>query len=163
MQRVNEWIGPRKRMRQHRLNCLLDESGSVLIETAGSFMLVMAMVLGIVECCTMAYTYGVLSEAARNAVRYATVHGTDSTNCSGPSAGCTDSTAANVSNQVTDFAAAFLQNTSGITVNVSYPDASGSAPPSRVIVSLSYTYQPLFSLFAMHPTFQVSDEGRIVY
>ena len=142
---------------------LRSECGSVLIETAASYMLGMAMVLGIIEVCVMAYTYGVLSEAARNGVRYACIHGTSSSSCSGPSTGCADTSAANVVSQVTSFAGTFMGNAPGITVNVSYPDTTGSAAPSRVIVSVSYPYQPLFALFGMRPTFQVSEQGRIVY
>lgn len=138
------------------------ECGSVLIETALAFMLGMTVVLGIVEFCMMSYTYGVFSDAARHGMRYATIHGADSTNCSGPSAGCADATGANVVSDVKTFAGMFLQNVSGATVQVSYPDGS-SATPSRVDVTITYTYQPLFHLAGMSHVFNVDAEGRIVY
>lgn len=139
------------------------ESGSVTIETALSFMLVMTMVLGIIELCIMAYTYSVLADAARHGVRYATIHGASSSNCSGPSIGCKDSSAANVVNDVTIYANNFSRNISGMTVQVIYPDAGGSTTPSRVTVSITYTYQSMFHVLGSGPAFHVSSQGRILY
>lgn len=139
------------------------ESGSVAIETALSFMLIMTMVLAIVEFSVMAYTYSVLGEAARQGVRYATIHGTASSNCSGPSTGCADSSAANVVSAVTTYANNFTGNVSGMKVQVTYPDAGGSAAPSRVTVAITYTYQPMFHVIGTSPAFHVSSQGRILY
>lgn len=139
------------------------ESGSVAIETALSFMLVMTMVLGIIEFSVMAYTYSVLGEAARQGVRYATVHGSASSNCSGPSAGCPDSGAANVVNSVTTYANNYARNVSGMQVKVTYPDTGGSTAPSRVTVAITYTYQPMFHVMGAGPAFRVSSQGRILY
>jgi len=140
-----------------------DEGGAVMLETAASFMLVITLVLGIIEFSMMIYTYGVMSEAARHGVRYATLHGTDSSTCSGPSTGCTDPTAANVVNDVNTFAGSFLPTMSGATVQVSYPDAGGSTVPSRVTVSITYTYQPLFHFPGLSLAFHPSAQGRILY
>ena len=139
------------------------ESGSVAIETALSFMMIMTLVLGIIECCMMVYTYSVLADAARHGVRYATIHGASSSNCSGPSTGCADSSAANVINDVTTYARTFTGNISGMTVQVTYPDAGGSTTPSRVTVTIRCTYRPLFNFPGMSQVFQVSSQGRIVY
>lgn len=139
------------------------ESGSVAIETALSFMLIMTMVLGIIELSVMAYTYSVLGEAARQGVRYATIHGSASSNCSGPSTGCADSTAANVVSSVTRYANNYARNVSGMQVQVTYPDTGGSTAPSRVTVAITYTYQPLFHVIGTSPTFHVSSQGRILY
>jgi Flp pilus assembly protein TadG len=138
------------------------ECGSALIETSLAYMLGMAMVLGIIELSMMCYTFGVVSEAARSGVRYAVIHGADSSTCSGPSTGCTDSTGANVTAQVTAFAATFAKNRSAMAVTVSYPD-SASTVPSRVIVSVAYTYKPLFAISATNHIFNVTEQGRIVY
>jgi hypothetical protein len=126
-------------------------------------MLVMTMVLGIIECCMMVYTYSVLGDAARHGVRYATIHGAASSTCSGPTAGCTDPTAANVVSDVTTYAARFTPNLSGMTVVVSYPDTGGSTTPSRVTVTVSGTYLPLFRIPGSSQTFQVSSQGRILF
>lgn len=141
---------------------LRNESGSVAIETALGFMLIMAMVLGIIELSMMAYTFGVLEEAARDGIRYATIHGTDSTSCSGPSSGCADSSATNVSSDVTNYASAYVANVSGMSVTVTYPDAA-STPNSRVQVAIAYQYQPLFTFAGTPPTLHVSAVGRIIY
>ena len=62
-----------------------------------------------------------------------------------------------------------LQNTSGMTVNVTYPDATAppSTPavcsvPNRVRVDVYYPYTPFFHLplnYSLHAT----AEGRFVY
>lgn len=141
---------------------LRDERGSVAIETALGFTLIMTMVLGIIEFSMMAYSFGVVEEAAREGVRYASIHGTDSTNCSGPSSGCVDSSAVNVSSDVTTYANAYAGNISRMNVTVTYPDAA-STPNSRVQVAISYQYQPLFAFPGTPPTLNISAVGRIIY
>lgn len=138
------------------------DCGSAAIETALVFMLIMTLMIGIIECCVMMYTFGVVAEAARHGVRYATIHGSMSSNCSGPSTGCADSTGANVVSDVTTFANQFVSNVSGLTVQVTYPDAGGSTAPSRVTVGVTYTYVPMF-ISGMSHSFNVSSQGRILY
>jgi Flp pilus assembly protein TadG len=138
------------------------DSGSVAIETALAFMLIITLMVGIIECCVMMYTFSVVAEAARHGVRYATIHGSASSNCSGPSTGCTDSTGANVVTDVTTFANQFVKNVSGLTVQVTYPDTGGSTAPSRVTVGVTYTYVPMF-VSGMRHSFHVSSQGRILY
>ncbi len=67
------------------------ESGSMLIEFSLSVWALLLMAFLIFEFCMAIYTYSVLSNAAREGVRYAIVHGTDNRSCSGPSSGCGDS------------------------------------------------------------------------
>ncbi len=141
---------------------LREESGSILIETALGFMLIMAMVLGIIEISMMAYTYAALEDATREGVRYASIHGADSTNCSGPSQGCTDSTGANVVTDVTTYASGLVGNLSNLAVTVTYPDGTSTAT-SRVQVAIGYNYQPLFWNAIGSHVLQVSSEGRIMY
>lgn len=138
------------------------ESGSLLVETALALTVAFPVVMWMFELCMISYTYSVLGDAARQGVRYAAIHGTDSALCSGPSSGCGDSSAANVVTQVKSYAANTYRNISGMTVTVTYPDGS-SAPSSRVLVSISYTYVPSFQLAGMTPTMTLSSEGRIVY
>ena len=141
----------------------VDEQGSVLIETALSFMLMMTCVLGIIECCMMTYTYSVYADAARYGVRYATFHGANSSNCSGPTTGCGDPTGANVVSGVTSYASNYSTPVSGMAVAVSYPDTGGSTTPSRVLVTITYTYLPIFHFPGANHTFQVVSQGRIIY
>ena len=127
-----------------------------------SIMALLFLVFWAFEMSMMVYTYTVIGAAAKIGVRYAIVHGTDNSNCSGPSTGCSDSTATNVTTAVTNYAKYSLHDVSGITVNAYYPDSS-SAPPSRVIVHVSYTYVPYINLPWTSPTLVASAAGRIVY
>jgi hypothetical protein len=110
----------------------------------------------------LTYTYSVLGDAARQGVRYAIVHGTDSGNCSGPSNGCADSAAANVKTVVTTAAALSFHDLTQMTVQVSYPDLA-SNPPSRVNVTINYTYVPYIKLPGIANSVQLSAQGRIIY
>jgi Flp pilus assembly protein TadG len=138
-----------------------DECGSIMIETALGYMVMMTMVLGIIECSMMAYTFSVMEDAAREGVRYASVHGIDSPSCSGPSSGC-DATAANVSSDVKTYANTFTSGLTGMTVTVTYPDGASTAT-SRVKVALSCTYSPVFHFPGTAHLLQVSSSGRILY
>ena len=141
----------------------VDDRGSSIIETAAAFMISMTMVLVIIECSMMVYTYGVVAEAARHGVRYATIHGTDSTICSGPNTGCSDTAGTNVVNDVKTFAANFTHNVSAMTVLVNYPESTGSTPSSLVTVAITYAYVPIFKLPVTGATFHTTAEGRILY
>jgi Flp pilus assembly protein TadG len=143
----------------HRLR---DDRGAMMIEMALGFMAMMLMLLGIMECCMMGYTYACLEDAAREGVRYACVHGTDSPSCSGPSTGCADSTAANVIADVQAYAGTFVTNPGTMAVTVTYPDGA-STGTSRVQVSITQIYQPVFHLPLANQTLTVSSSGRIMY
>ncbi len=69
---------------------LHDELGSMLIEFSLSVWTVFLVTFLIFEFCMTVYTYSVLGNAAREGVRYAIVHGSDSATCSGPGTGCGD-------------------------------------------------------------------------
>lgn len=138
-----------------------DECGSIMIETALGYMIMMTMVLGIIECSMMGYTFSVMEDAAREGVRYASVHGTNSPSCNGPSSGC-DATATNVGNDVKTYANTFTNGLTGMTVTVTYPDGTSTAT-SRVKVALSCTYAPVFHFPGTAHLLQVSASGRILY
>jgi Flp pilus assembly protein TadG len=138
------------------------EEGSLVVETALSLLVVIPMVFWMFEMCMLTYTYSVLGDAARQGVRYAIVHGTDSGNCSGPSTGCADSSAANVKSVVTSAAASSFHDLSKMTVQVSYPDLA-SNPLSRVNVTINYTYVPYIKLPGIANSVQLSAQGRIIY
>ena len=138
------------------------EDGSLVIETALALTVAIPMVLWLFELCMLVYTYNVLGDAARQGVRYAIVHGSDSANCSGPSSGCTDLTGANVSSVVNQAAAYSFHNLANMNVQVIYPDSS-SAPPSRVEVAIVYNYVPYIELPGIATKLQLQAQGRIVY
>ncbi len=132
-----------------------------LIETALSFMIVVFVMFWMWELVMALYTYNVLSDAAKEGVRYAIVHGTGNSSCDGPSTGC-DSSATNTVAKVRDYAAYSLHDISAITINVTYPDSS-SAPGNRVKVAVGYSYIPYINLPWAAPTLVTGATGRIVY
>jgi len=139
------------------------ECGSMLIEFALSVWTLFLLTFLIFEFCMTIYTYSVLNNAAREGVRYAIAHGTDSATCSGPSTGCSDSTGANVSNVVKGYASVSFHDLTGMTVTPSWPDGT-STPASRVMVTISYPYVPYLNLPGFNaPTMQATAEGRIVF
>jgi Flp pilus assembly protein TadG len=150
--------GPRGSLRRWRRN----DHGSLTMETALGLSVLFTMVWGVMEFSMMGYTYSVYADAARAGVRYAITHGTDSSTCSGPSTGCADATGANVISTVTNYVTGFTTLASSVNVSVSYPDNS-SAPPSRVIVTVSYKYKPMFALVGVHPSFSSTSAGRIEF
>jgi Flp pilus assembly protein TadG len=156
-----EAVSPGEKANTGLFRRLREDCGSIMIETTLGFMILMTMVLGILECSMMAYTFSVMEDSAREGVRYATVHGIDSSSCAGPSSGC-DATAANVVSDVKAYAKTFTGGLNTMTVTVTYPDGASTAT-SRVKVALSCTYQPVFHFPGSAHLFQVSSEGRILY
>jgi Flp pilus assembly protein TadG len=140
-----------------------DETGNMLLEFSLSVWMLVLMTFLIFEFCMTVYTYSVLGNAAREGIRYAVVHGTDSGVCSGPSSGCGDSSGSNVTAVVNGYAAVSFHNTSGMTVTPSWPDGT-STPSSRVVITITYPYIPYLDLPGFNaPTMQVTAEGRIVF
>lgn len=135
----------------------------MLLEFSLSVWTLFLVAFLIFEFCMLVYTYSVLGDAAREGVRYAIVHGTDSTTCSGPSTGCGDTAGSNVTSVVNGYAAVSFHDTSGMTVTPSWPDGT-STPSSRVVVTISYPYVPYLYLPGFNaPTMHITAEGRIVY
>jgi Flp pilus assembly protein TadG len=137
-------------------------AGSLALETALSLMASTPLVFSIFQICLVSYTYATLNDSVRQGVRYAVSHGTDSSNCSGPSAGCADSTAANVQAVVQQEAKLSAQSLSGMVVTVNYPDGT-STPSSRVQVQVQFPYTPIAGYSGFQQTMNLSAEGRIVY
>lgn len=132
-----------------------------MIETALSVLVVVFVMFWMWELIMALYTYSVLSDAAKEGVRYAIVHGTGNSSCDGPSTGC-DSTAANTVAKIRDYAGYSLHDISAITISVTYPDSS-SAAGNRVKVAVSYLYVPYINLPWGVPTLKTGATGRIVY
>src|ERR1700756_5356855 len=87
-----------------------EQEGTILLEFSISVWMLLLVVFLIFEFCMTVYTYSVLSDAAREGVRYAVVHGTDSASCSGPSSGC-DSTGSAVTAVVNGYAGVSFHDT----------------------------------------------------
>lgn len=148
-------------MARHTSKFLQHEHGSMLIEFALAIWTLLLLTFLIFEFCMLVYTYSVLGNAAREGVRYAIVHGSDSASCSGP--GCGDASGSNISAVVKGYAALTFHDIRGMTVTPSWPDGS-SAPSSRVIVSITYPYIAYLHLPGFSPPkMQITAEGRIVF
>jgi Flp pilus assembly protein TadG len=116
-----------------------DERGSAIVETALSILMLMTFIFAVMEACLGAYTFHFISEAAREATRYAIVRGsTFTTNCSAPGyANCIAQGGANTGDIAT-----YVQNLSfpGIDptkmqVNTTWLNSDGTActsPPSTL-------------------------------
>jgi hypothetical protein len=124
----------------------------------------MLVFFGMWELIMVVYTMNVLSDAAKEGVRYAIVHGGGNIDCSGPNPSdtCTnpDPTADRVVDAVKDWAQYSLHDISAINVTVTYPDSTSEAP-ARVRVEVAYTFVP-YTALNINPTLRAASEGRIV-
>ena len=150
-------------MRLSNRSIFRDDLGSMLIEFSLSVWTLFLVTFLIFEFCMTVYTYSVLGNAAREGIRYAIVHGSDSASCSGPGSGCGDSSGSNVTAVVKSYAAVTFHDMSAMVVTPSWPDGT-STPTSRVVVSISYPYVAYLALPGFSPpTMQVTAEGRVVF
>jgi Flp pilus assembly protein TadG len=110
------------------------ESGGSMIEFALSFSALMTFVFCLMEMCVALYSYGLISESARETTRYAIVHG--STCLTSSSTSCTAS-ATTINTYAKNLG---LPNIGGGTLNVTttFPDGT-NVPGNRVNVSIQYT------------------------
>jgi Flp pilus assembly protein TadG len=137
------------------------QAGQAPVEFAFIIVFLVVFLLSFIEITALVYTYSVLADSAKEGVRYGVVHGSLSSTCNGPGAGC-DSGAAGVKAAVTNYATSSLNNMAGMTVTPTYPDGT-STPSSRVRVVVSYSYQPLFGLGWPTVTVNAASEGRIAF
>jgi hypothetical protein len=145
------------------------ECGQATVEFAFMVTFLLILVVTFIEIVMLGYTYVVLADSAKEGVRYAIVHGTGMTNCSGPGTTatvppitCPDTTGNNVKNAVTAKALYSLHSTATMGVTANYVDGS-SAPPNRIRVTISYPYQPFFGLGWPTVTVRAAAEGRIMF
>jgi len=145
------------------------ESGQAAVEFTLMAVFLMVLIVTFLELIVFVYTYNVLADSAKEGVRYAIVHGSGSSNCSGPGTAvtippitCPDTTGTNVQTAVTSYALYSMHSTASMSVNVNYVDSS-SAPPNRVRVTVSYLYQPFFGLGWPSVTVNAASEGRIMF
>jgi hypothetical protein len=129
-----------------------------MIELALSMLTTVFVVFWVFEMVMVVYTYAVISDCAKEGVRYAIVHGADNSNPSGP--GTIGTT--NVTSLVTSYAKLSLHDVSAITVTPSYPDNDNQIG-MRVQVDVAYTYVPYIKLPFPNPTIHATAQGRITY
>lgn len=123
------------------------DEGAVAVETAVSFALMIGLVLGFIQVALALYTYHFVSDAAREATRYAIVRGSYS--C-GNTPGLSSCGA--TSDQISDYVKS-LQfpgiNPANLSVSTSWPDTGSTCYPSTnpcnnpgntVLVQVTYKF-----------------------
>jgi hypothetical protein len=149
-----------------------DQQGQALVEFALTILFIVLLFVGMLEIILLMYAYNTLADAAKEGVRYAIVHGTGNTQCSGPGlplgsppVTCPDLSGANVQTVVTNFAGLSMQSGSTVVVDYNPNNANGALcniPGCMVRVSVSKTYQPLFGLGWPSVTLYAAANGRIM-
>jgi Flp pilus assembly protein TadG len=126
-------------------------------------LLVMSLVFWLFELSMFTYTCSVLNSATREGVRYATLHGADSSVCSGPDTTCTDrSPYSNVQAVVTSAASVSLHDLSAMTVTVAYSNNT-AAVGNPVTVKVAYMYVPYVNLPGLQNSVTFTSQGQILY
>ena len=139
------------------------QDGQATLEILVSLMVAFSAVFWLFELCMFTYTCSVLNEATQEGVRYAIVHGIDSTLCSGPDTACTDQTPySNVQAVVTAAASASLHNLSAMTITVTYANST-AAIGNPVAVTVAYTYVPYLNLPGLMNSLTFTSQGQILY
>jgi Flp pilus assembly protein TadG len=139
------------------------EDGQATLEFLVTLMVGFSLVFWLFELCMFTYTCSVLNDAAQEGVRYAIMHGTNSSNCSGPDTQCTNrSPYSNVQAVVTTAASASMHNLSAMTVTVSYANST-AAVGNPVVVKVAYTYVPYVNLPGLEDAVTLTSQGEILY
>jgi Flp pilus assembly protein TadG len=142
----------RLRMRQ-----LADDRGHYLVEFSFSILPLLILIFGVVEVSRMVLVYNTVAHAARAGVRYAIVHGSDSS-----------VSKSQIQTIVTNFLSVAPMNAASVTPTVTYeqkgtPAADCTNPGCKVTVSVSYTYDPLTTLAPLSVNLSSTSEGVIVF
>src|SRR5712691_2311162 len=91
------------------------QAGQAAVEFALIIVFLVVFLLSFIEITALLYTYSVLADSAKEGVRYGVVHGTLSSACNGPDAGC-DVGFTVVTGAVATYAKGSLNNTAGMRV-----------------------------------------------
>lgn len=153
-----------------------NEAGQGLVEFALVIAFVFVMFVSILEMIFVMHTYSSLADSAKEGVRYAIVHGTGNSLCSGPGTvpgvspaiTCsTDPNGNNVKTAVTNYAIISMHNVTSANVTVDYnPNSVNGAlcsmPGCMVRVTIAYVYQPFFGMGWPSVTVSAAADGRIM-
>jgi Flp pilus assembly protein TadG len=141
------------------------ECGAVLVEMAVSLTLLLTMLFGLMEISLLLFTYHFISEAAREATRYAIVRGSS---CSGWASACPASST-DVTNYIRGLGYPGIDPTA-ITVTTTWPTTGTSCTPSvtpcnnpgnLVKVKLQYAF-PLTLPFTSFKTVTMTSTSQMV-
>ncbi len=143
-----------------------------MIEFVMTLLIITFVLFLLMEFSLWVYSYNVMADAAKAGVRYAIVHGSNSTIPSGPActsncttvASCSSNSpnVGNVQNEVKKWAKFSVYSTSSINVTVCYLDGTNTAP-GRVQVRISNPTTAFFSgLWRSTAPVTATAQGRIV-
>src|SRR5437764_3520493 len=114
-----------------RSNFLSHQSGQAMVEFMLVIVFIFVLFVSLVQVILLVYAYNTLADAAKEGVRYAIVHGTQNTGCSGPgdpitklNTPCPDPSGDNVARVVAGFASLSFQSVA--TTNNQCTPSSGS-------------------------------------
>jgi Flp pilus assembly protein TadG len=142
---------------------LKGQEGQATIEMVVSLTVTFSLVFWLFELSMFAYTCSVLNDAAQEGARYAIMHGTDSSICSGPDANCPDqSPYANVTAVARSAASASLHNISAMTTTVIYANNT-AAVGNPVAVVITYTYIPVLGFPSLANALTFTSCGNILF
>jgi Flp pilus assembly protein TadG len=148
--------------------CRNNERGQAIIEFALVAVFLVVLVVSILEMSLFLYNYAVLTDAAKEGVRYAIVHGSSTGTLvsgspeSSPWPPCSTAATGGVLSTIQAYASASLHNTSGMSADLCYPDGNNN-PGSAVQVNVSYPYSPLFLTNWATVTISATSVGRIQF
>jgi Flp pilus assembly protein TadG len=131
------------------------QHGQAALEFAFVVVFLVVLMVSMLEMTMFIYTDAALTNAAKEGVRYAVVHGASAASPSGP-----ESTT-NVVSAVQSYAAASLHTLSSSNVSVDY--TGGNTPGSTVEVTVSYPYRPIFGMRWASVTISAHSAGRIMF
>ncbi len=143
------------------------QRGQAAVEFALVVVFLVVLLVSILEMTMFIYTYAALTNAAKEGVRYAIVHGasagaTVTDTVKSLSTPCSTAASGSLLSTVQTYAALSLHNTSSMSINACYPDGDNK-PGSAVQVSVSYPYQPIFGLRWASVTVSANSVGRIAF
>jgi Flp pilus assembly protein TadG len=169
-----------------KVNRCKHEIGQAMVEFMLVIVFLFILFVCILQMILLMHAYNTLADAAKEGIRYAIVHGTQNSICSGPGDStvspvitCSDPMGQNVIDTVANFAGVSFQNisnTPNVEVSVSWnpQDTNGtcangpcanlgcSAPGCMVRVTVSHTYTPLFGLNWPSFALNAAANGRIM-
>ena len=124
------------------------ERGQALVEFALVSIVFFIFLFGMIDAGRAVWNYNTLAQATREGTRYAIVHGSDSTDPSGP--GSENYTAPDSDTMVTDQVEKFGGglNPSRLTVRAEWLDDSNRAG-SQVTVTSEYEFEPIFNFLGL--------------
>jgi Flp pilus assembly protein TadG len=148
------------------------ELGQAAVEFAMTVIFIVILIVGLLEIIMLLFAYNVISDSAKEGVRYAIVHGTLSSSCSGPgdplntTIAC-DASKAGVITAITNYGNDSGQRIATSEITITYTNPTGgsacSAPGCGVQVRVAHPYRPFFGLGWPSVTVDAAAKGTVTF